>query len=173
MNWYSTSIPIPTVKDSLTVPRGLIPNRTYLCRWPDYWTDPNGNRVRERRIFSIDRPNNQVGWESEGFFRSKKPTYQYLYPVPLCSEFTWNPASEVPLINKEVLIYLQRWSGVNQRVSPGLYLGDCRESLAGPAWSVSRLMETGLGGVVRVQDLVCAEDVEWLPLPPVDSQGVG
>jgi len=99
MNWYSTSIPIPTVKDSLTV-RGITPNRAYLCRWPDYWP------------------------------------------------------------------------GVNQRVTPGLYLGDCRESLAGPAWSVSRLMETGLGGVVRVQELVCAEDVEWLPLLPVE-QGVG
>ena len=173
MNWHSTCIPISTTEDSSVVPRGLTPNRAYLCRWPDYRIDSNGNRVKERRIFSLDRPNNQGGWESEGFYRSQKPVYQCLYPVPLCSEFAWNPANEVPLINKEVLIYLQRWSGVNQRVSPGLYLGDCRESLAGPAWSVSRLIDTGLGGVVRVQELVCGDDVEWLPLPPVDSQEVG
>jgi hypothetical protein len=165
MNWYSTCIPT----NGCTLPRGLVPNRAYLCRWPEFWIDSAGRKVKERRIFSIDRPNNQGGWESEGFIREKKPSYRYLYPVPLSSEYRWSPAVKIPQSEGEVLVYVQRWTGVARRVPSGIYLGRYQEHLPQNKWVVCRWVETALAGVIRVPETVYERDIEWLPLPPVDQ----
>jgi hypothetical protein len=165
-SWYATQIHT----NGSTLPRGLVPNRPYLCRWPEHWIDSQGNKVKEKRLFSVDRPNNQGGWESEGFIREKKPSYRCLYPVPLSSEYRWNSAVKIPETER-ILIYVQRWTGVALRIPPEIYLGEYRPYLHNP-WVVFRATETALAGVIRVPETVYDRDIEWLPLPPVDQGAV-